>query len=242
MRPDGGRAGGAGRVDRRRNDGNHKAVAGSERGLATGEPMVLTKKAIEESELPRLTDEALLSSSLEGNRVAFDLLVDRYYDRLYGYLLRFLKDPEMAMDLLQETFLRVWKKRRDFKHIASFSTWIYTIAGNLARSEWRRRKRWRMLRLGAPGGDEDGPELELPDPGGRPDRKAEDRMAVEALTEAVTRLPERYREVIILRDMQGMSYEEIAGIVQVPVGTVKSRLNRGRLLLQEKLGDWYEHS
>jgi RNA polymerase sigma-70 factor (ECF subfamily) len=202
--------------------------------------MVLTKKTIEQSELPRMTDEALLSSSLEGNRVAFDLLVDRYYDRLYGYLLRFLKDPEVAEDLLQETFLRVWRKRREFRHIASFSTWIYTIAGNLARSEWRRRKRWRMLRLGAPEAGGEGPELELADPTGSPDRSAENRMAVEALTEAVAHLPERYREVVILRDMQGMSYEEVAGIVQVPVGTVKSRLNRGRLLLQEKLGDWYE--
>jgi RNA polymerase sigma-70 factor (ECF subfamily) len=207
---------------------------------ATGELMILTKKTIEQSELPRMTDEALLSSSLEGNRVAFDLLVDRYYDRLYGYLLRFLKDPEVAEDLLQETFLRVWRKRRDFRHIASFSTWIYTIAGNLARSEWRRRKRWRMLRLGAPEAAGEGPELELPDPASAPDRSAEDRLAVEALSEAVAHLPERYREVVILRDMQGMSYEEIAGIVQVPVGTVKSRLNRGRLLLQEKLGDWYE--
>ena len=207
---------------------------------ATGEPMILTRKTIEQSELPRMTDEALLSSSLEGNRVAFDLLVDRYYDRLYGYLLRFLKDPEVAEDLLQETFLRVWRKRRDFRHIASFSTWIYTIAGNLARSEWRRRKRWRMLRLGAPEAVGERPEIELPDPGSGPDRSAEDRLAVEALTEAVARLPERYREVVILRDMQGLSYEEVAGIIQVPVGTVKSRLNRGRLLLQEKLGDWHE--
>lgn len=201
--------------------------------------MPLTKKEIEQAELPRMSDEALLSSSLEGNSVAFDLLVDRYYDRLYGYLLRFLKDPEMAEDLLQETFLRVWRKRGEFKHIASFSTWIYTIAGNLARSEWRRRKRWRMLRLG-PGKTDSDPDIELPDPKAWPDRTVENRLAVGALIDAINRLPERYREVVILRDMQGMTYEEIAGIVQVPVGTVKSRLNRGRLLLQSKMGEWHE--
>ena len=201
--------------------------------------MPVTRKDIDQAQLPRMSDEELLSNSLEGNRVAFDLLIDRYYDRLYGYLLRFLKDPEMAEDLLQETFLRVWRKRGDFKHIASFSTWIYTIAGNLARSEWRRRKRWRMLRLG-PGETEDDPDIELPDPKAEPDTKVENELAVRALAEAVQKLPERYRQVVILRDMQGMTYEEIAGIVRVPVGTVKSRLNRGRLMIQDMIGEWHE--
>ena len=200
---------------------------------------VVTAKTIQQQELPRMSDEALLSSSLEGNMVAFDLLVDRYYDRLYVYLYRFLKDSDMAEDLLQETFLRVWKKRKEFRNIASFSTWIYTIAGNLARSEWRRRKRWRMLRLG-PSDSEEEPDFELPHEGLAPDRTVENRMAVEDLIHELERLPERYRQVVILRDIQGMTYEEIAGIVQVPVGTVKSRLNRGRLILQEKLGQWYE--
>lgn len=200
---------------------------------------VLNKKDIEQVDLPRMSDEALLSSSLEGNLVAFDLLVDRYYDRLYGYLIRFLKDSDMAEDLLQETFLRVWKNRAEFRNIASFSTWIYTIAGNLARSEWRRRKRWRMIRLG-PSRDDEEHEIELADEGIGPDLIVEIRMAVEELTEEVHKLPDRYREVVILRDIQGMTYEEIAGIVQVPVGTVKSRLNRGRLILQEKLGKWHE--
>ncbi|MFC1543860.1 RNA polymerase sigma factor [Gemmatimonadota bacterium] len=201
--------------------------------------MPVTRKDIDQAQLPRMSDEELLSNSLEGNRVAFDLLIDRYYDRLYGYLLRFLKDPEMAEDLLQETFLRVWRKRGDFKHIASFSTWIYTIAGNLARSEWRRRKRWRMLRLG-PGETEDDPDIELPDPKAQTDTKVENELAVRALAEAVQKLPERYRQVVILRDMQGMTYEEIAGIVRVPVGTVKSRLNRGRLMIQDMIGEWHE--
>lgn len=192
-----------------------------------------------ETELPRMSDEALLSRSLDGNTIAFDILVDRYYDRIYGYLLRFLKDTDVAEDLLQETFLRVWRKRADFKHIASFSTWIYTIAGNLARSEWRRRKRWRMLRLG-PAQKEDEPDFELPDTAHEPDRKVGERLAVEKLVAEVEKLPERYREVVVLRDMQGMTYEEIAGIVKVPVGTVKSRLNRGRLMLQDRLGDLNE--
>ncbi|MFO7767432.1 MAG: sigma-70 family RNA polymerase sigma factor [bacterium] len=192
----------------------------------------------EETGLPRLSDEELLSRSVDDDRVAFDLLVDRYYDRIYGYLLRFIKDADTAEDLLQETFLRVWRNRANFKNIASFSTWIYTIAGNLARSEWRRRKRWRMFRLG-PSESEEKPDFELPDEKAEPDRRVEEGMAVDALVKEVEKLPETYRQVVVLRDMQGMTYEEIAGIVQVPVGTVKSRLNRGRLMLQEKLGDWY---
>ncbi|MFC1628098.1 RNA polymerase sigma factor [Gemmatimonadota bacterium] len=201
---------------------------------------VLTKQDLEQAELPLLSDEALLSSSLDGNLVAFDLLVDRYYDRIYGYLYRFLKDSAMAEDLLQETFLRVWKKRGEFRNIASFSTWIYTIAGNLARSEWRRRKRWRMLRIG-PSDNDDEPDYDLPDESAIPDRVVENRLAAAELIDEVAKLPERYRQVVILRDIQEMSYEEIAGIVQIPVGTVKSRLNRGRLILQEKLGKWYEN-
>ncbi len=201
--------------------------------------LIVTKKDVEQADLPLMSDEALLSNSLEGNLVAFDLLVDRYYDRLYGYLMRFLKDSDTAEDLLQETFLRVWRKRAEFKNIASFSTWIYTIAGNLARSEWRRRKRWRMLRLG-PSRSENEADVELPDGRSGPDRIVEGRMAVEELAKELQELPERYREVVILRDIQEMTYEEIAGIVQVPVGTVKSRLNRGRLILQDKLGKWHE--
>jgi RNA polymerase sigma-70 factor (ECF subfamily) len=200
---------------------------------------VLTKQKLEQADLPLMSDEELLSSSLDGSTLAFDLLVDRYYERIYGYLYRFLKDSDMAEDLLQETFLRVWRKRGEFRNIASFSTWIYTIAGNLARSEWRRRKRWRMLRLG-PSEQEDEPDFELPDEGPIPDRVVENRMAASELADEVEKLPERYRQVVILRDIQELSYEEIAGIVQVPVGTVKSRLNRGRLILQEKLGKWYE--
>ncbi len=202
---------------------------------------MLTKQELDKAELPLMSDEALLSSSLDGNTVAFDLLVDRYYERIYGYLNRFLKDSDMAEDLLQETFLRVWKKRGEFRNIASFSTWIYTIAGNLARSEWRRRKRWRMLRLG-PSDSEDEPEFELADDGAIPDQIVESRLAASELVDEVAKLPERYRQVVILRDIQEMSYEEIAGIVQVPVGTVKSRLNRGRLILQEKLGKWHENA
>ncbi len=202
---------------------------------------VLTKQELDKADLPLMSDEALLSSSLDGNMVAFDLLVDRYYERIYGYLNRFLKDSDMAEDLLQETFLRVWKKRGEFRNIASFSTWIYTIAGNLARSEWRRRKRWRMLRLG-PSDNEDEPDYELADERAMPDRVVESRLAASELLDEVAKLPERYRQVVILRDIQEMSYEEIAGIVQVPVGTVKSRLNRGRLILQEKLGKWHENA
>ena len=202
---------------------------------------VLTKQELDKADLPLMSDEALLSSSLDGNMVAFDLLVDRYYERIYGYLNRFLKDSDMAEDLLQETFLRVWKKRGEFRNIASFSTWIYTIAGNLARSEWRRRKRWRMLRLG-PSDNEDDPDFELADEGAGPDRVVEGRLAAAELLDEVAKLPERYRQVVILRDVQELSYEEIAGIVQVPVGTVKSRLNRGRLILQEKLGKWHENA
>ncbi len=98
-----------------------------------------------------------------------------------------------------------------------------------------------MLRIGPSEHDEE-PDYDLPDESAMPDRVVENRLAAAELIDEVAKLPERYRQVVILRDIQEMSYEEIAGIVQVPVGTVKSRLNRGRLILQEKLGKWYDNT
>ena len=188
-------------------------------------------------DLHTLSDKDLLNDVIDGNLDSFDLIVDRYKNRLMNFVFRFVKDHDVAEDIVQETFLRVFRKRRDYKAIANFSTWIFTIAGNLAKSELRRRKRWRFMSIDEKNEGES--TFELPDTGMRPDRATAVRMLDESVQEAIFSLQEKYKEALILRDIEGMSYQEIAEVTDVPVGTVKSRVNRARLKLQKKLK---EHS
>lgn len=183
-----------------------------------------------------VTDEELLARSLDGDLNAFEVIVNRYKDRLYNFVLRFVKDRQTAEDIVQDTFLRAYRNRESFRAIAKFSTWIYTIAGNLAKSELRRRKRWRFLSVGVQN-EETGATFELPDTSATPDSNTETLLAETRIQEAISRLPERYREAVILRDIEGLDYNEISQIIGCPLGTVKSRINRGRLRLQEELSD-----
>jgi len=183
-----------------------------------------------------VTDEELLAQSLDGDLSAFEVIVNRYKDRLYNFVLRFVKDKQTAEDIVQDTFLRAYRNRESFQAVAKFSTWIYTIAGNLAKSELRRRKRWRFLSVGVQNEDT-GATFELPDTSATPDANTETMLAESRIQEAIARLPDRYREAVILRDIEGLDYDEISQIIGCPLGTVKSRINRGRLRLQEELSD-----
>lgn len=180
-----------------------------------------------------IPDKDLLLDLVNGDTEAFNILVDRYKNRLLNFVYRFVKDYDVAEDIVQETFLRVFRKRRDYKAIANFSTWIFTIAGNLAKSELRRRKRWRFLSIDAT--DEEEKSFDIQDPGMRPDRITAVRMLNESVQDSIDKLQSKYKEALILRDIEGMSYQQIAEIIGVPVGTVKSRVNRARLKLQKKL-------
>lgn len=180
-----------------------------------------------------IADEELMRQVSDGGIDAFDIIVARYRDRLLNFVFRFLGDRETAEDIVQETFLRVYKNRKEYKVLASFSTWIFTIAGNLAKSELGRRKRWRFTSIDWD--DQNERRVELPDESWQPDELAETSIANDLIQRAIDSLPVKYRQVVILRDVEGMSYQEISKIVKVPVGTVKSRVNRGRLKLQARL-------
>ena len=180
-----------------------------------------------------LTDAEILSDVAEGDIEAYGKIVNRYRVRLYNFVFRFVSDRETAEDIVQETFLRAFRKRKEYRAIANFSTWLFTIAGNLAKSELRRRKRWRLFSLHRD--DESDTGLALPDETYRPDTITESSIADVHIQEAISSLPANYRQVILLRDVEGMSYQEISEIVSCPVGTVKSRVNRARLKLQQKL-------
>ena len=180
-----------------------------------------------------ISDQDVLFRLVDEDVDAFDILVNRYKNRLINFVYRFVKDYDVSEDIVQETFLRVFRHRHNYKAIANFSTWIFTIAGNLAKSELRRRKRWRFLSVDAV--NEDEKKFDLPDNGIQPDRAASVSIMEESIQKAIDSLQIKYKEALILRDIEGMSYKQIADITGVPVGTVKSRVNRARKKLQKKL-------
>jgi len=171
----------------------------------------------------------------QGDGAAYGLLVRRYKDDLTNFAQRFLGDRDDAEDVVQETFVRVWRKRDSYAPPSRFSTWVYTIASNLAKTRLRRLSLWRFVRLGSPRGE--GPEYDLPDGDAGPDSAAESTLREERIQEALKSLPVKYREVIVLRDIQQLSYEEIVAITGSAMGTVKSRINRARAVLRDRLRD-----
>ncbi|SHK90637.1 RNA polymerase sigma factor [Rhodothermus profundi] len=189
--------------------------------------------------LQQMSDEDLMEQFQAGTVEAFNILVERYSERLMHYLYGFLGDARRCEDLLQETFLRVYRNRHSYQRIAKFSTWLYTIAGNLARSEYRKRKRRRVYSIQSVNRDDEEYEIALPDETFAPDKHAESIIQDKYIQEALRSIPPDFREVVVLRDVQQLTYEEIAQITGLPMGTVKSRINRGRTKLQALLKDIY---
>lgn len=188
--------------------------------------------------LNELTDEELILEFQQNDTVgAFEILVQRYKNPLMNYVFRFLGDYETSTDVVQETMIKVYKNKDSYKSIAKFSTWIYTIAGNLARTEYQRRKRRTIFSINSYGEDEE--TYDIPDEQYRPDVAADSEIKDKIIQDALTKVSDAYRNVVILRDVQGLSYEEIAEITGISVGTVKSRINRGRAQLQKLLKDIY---
>jgi RNA polymerase sigma-70 factor (ECF subfamily) len=141
------------------------------------------------------------------------------------------------LDVVQETFIKVFRYKNSYSTIAKFSTWIYTIAGNLARTEYQRRKRRKFFSINSYGENKE--TFEIPDERYRPDIATDSGIKDKIIQKALLKVSQVYREVVILRDIQGLSYEEISEIMGITVGTVKSRINRGRVQLQKLLKDIY---
>ena len=181
----------------------------------------------------RISDEDLIENFQEGDLTAYDEIVYRYKDQLLNFAFRFVGNIEEAEDVVQETFLRLYRNRYAYRRIAKFSTWIYTIASNLAKTELRKRKRRKLVSISDMGFDEK--EFEIEDQEADTERVAAGALKEEIIQKAIDELPPRFKQVIILRDIQELSYEEVGEIMAVPLGTVKSRLNRARLKLQAKL-------
>jgi len=175
----------------------------------------------------KINDKELFAKVAADDEQAFALFVERYKNRLYNFIVRIIFEKETAEDILQDTFLRVYNQRKNYSPDFALSTWVYTIALNLVRSELRKRKLRKYLSLDFLKEEND---IELPDP-----KNPEPGKLKPLLDKAIAALPEEYRTAFVLCDIDRLPYNEIAEIMRVPVGTVKSRINRARSMLREKL-------
>jgi len=193
----------------------------------------------------RTEDAALVAELKAGSEEAFGLLIAQYSHPLYSLIARSLQDPSDAADITQEVFLKVFRNIKSFNGDASLRTWLYRIALHEASNQrrwWSRHKRQELTidsPLGAAESDEGDQALclgaTLADQNDSPYQQAESAELKARVENSLRQLPEVFRTVVILREIEGFSYDEIAEVVSVPVGTVKSRLTRGRAALKEIL-------
>jgi RNA polymerase sigma-70 factor (ECF subfamily) len=185
-------------------------------------------------------DNDLVREFIAGNDAAFTCLVTKYKDALTNYLNTMIGDYDIAVDLSQETFLRVYRNIGRYSNIYQFSTWLYRIATNLAIDEMRFRKRrgrvfYRNVWGARQGNDDEMPELQISDVRRGPRDEMLRKESGRVLGDAIRSLPEKYRTAFIMKEIQELPYETIARILKCSAGTIKSRLHRARELLQRKL-------
>jgi RNA polymerase sigma-70 factor (ECF subfamily) len=183
-------------------------------------------------------DEQLMLYVARDDVAAFDGLFMRHRRGVYNFLFRSLGNHALAEDLTQECFLRVWRSRRTYQPTARFNTWLFTLARHLALDELKRRRVATVALLVEPE-DEDrlplAPALQNRQKSGDPEARLMSRESERALECALMNLPENLREAVLLRDMEGLNYEQIAEVTGVPTGTVKSRLNAARNRLRQAM-------
>ncbi len=189
---------------------------------------------------PTESDREFIEEFLAGNESAFNRLVLKYQHKVYNAALRVLGNREDALEVAQDAFVRVYKNVRKFKWNCSFQTWLYTIVLNLARTRYRkniRRGQYVKVSLDNPLKHDDGKEttMEIADETLSPERQARRGEIRREIQAGLNALKPDLREIVVLRHVEGLSYEEIAGILQIAEGTVKSRLHRAREELQKLL-------
>ena len=180
-------------------------------------------------------DEAeLIAKAREGDRESFSVLVERYERRVVGVALAVVHNQDDALELAQETFVRAFENLKNFESRSSFSTWLYRIAANLSIDFWRREGRYSVLR-----GEDAEYELgKLPSAQGDTYRAASQTELGERLKQALDQLTPEHRAVVLLREVEGLSYDEISDVLQCPRGTVMSRLHYARNRLRSILKDF----
>jgi RNA polymerase sigma-70 factor (ECF subfamily) len=191
-------------------------------------PDQLLRRTVQYGEI---SDEDLMVLVQEGKSQAFDELVGRYKNKLYTYLYRLLGDAGEAEEFAQETFVKAYVHADKYRTIARFSTWLYTIATNLVRNRLRNiKRRPSMVSLwsGNQDAEDDGRWLDIRDDSQRPDEDMERSNLRDVIQQAIDRIPAKYRPAFVLREIDDLSYEEIAAVTGLRLGTVRSRINRAR--------------
>ena len=184
----------------------------------------------------KLTDEKLIAKFQNGDINAYNELVHRYKDRLLNFVFRYFNNREQAEDVVQDTMIKLYTHASYYKNIAKFSTWIYTIAKNNALTELRKNKRKQTVSLWT----NEGKPIDIEMKDESLEQTVYNKMAVEELNKYLDEIPENFRIAVVLRDFQELSYEEISKILEIPIGTIKSRINRGRIQLSEKMKHFKE--
>ena len=182
------------------------------------------------------SDEKLILRFQEGDIIAYNELVKRYKDRLLNFVLRYFNNVEQAEDVVQDTLIKLYTHASYYKNVAKFSTWIFTIAKNNALTELRKNKRKKTDSLWT----EDGQIIDINSKEESLDSKVQNEIAIDQLNKFLDEIPENFRMAVVLRDFQELSYEEISKILEIPIGTIKSRINRGRIQLAEKMKHFKE--
>ena len=184
----------------------------------------------------KLSDEKLIALFQSGDINAYNELVERYKERLFNFVLRYFNNKEQAEDVVQDTLIKLYTHASYYKNVAKFSTWIFTIAKNNALTELRKNKSKRTESLWT----EDGNPLDINSKEQSLDQKTHNEFAINQLNRFLDEIPENFRMAVVLRDFQELSYDEISKILEIPIGTIKSRINRGRIQLAEKMKHFKE--
>lgn len=180
-------------------------------------------------------DAASIQQALKGNQAAYSDLTNRHRMAIFHIILKIVRDKETANDLVQETFMKAFSSLATYRSEYRFSTWLYRIAANCS-IDFLRKKRIKALSLDRPiNGQSDGREFEIPDYSYHPERDLVRKEQRIGIGDAIESLPDKYREVIVYRHQDDKSYEEIADLLGIPLGTVKARIFRARELLKKKL-------
>lgn len=184
-----------------------------------------------------MTEAELIAKAQQGDEDAFAQLLDSHQGKVYGLTLRLTGSPEDAMELTQETFFNAWRGLPSFHQDSKFSTWLYRLATNVTIDFLRKEKRRRSVAASSLSVEDEDEQrvLDIPDHRFTPQSEAERRELQEAVHRGLSKLSEEHRQVLVLRELNGLSYGEIAQVLDIEEGTVKSRISRARMALRKIL-------